>query len=86
MRRHILDVLSDKLCFYIFKGPEWRRQRRLVNKIFNPDLMQKYVKVFNNKSRILVKKLQKIPLDHTFDVAEAVELCALETICCKLYR
>jgi cytochrome P450 family 4 len=55
--------------------------RRLISPAFNTKLLEEYMKVFNEKNKILVQKLEDEIGKGEFDVIEYIEPMNLDTIC-----
>ncbi|KAL1502769.1 hypothetical protein ABEB36_007867 [Hypothenemus hampei] len=60
------------------KGEIWKRHRKFYSKCFNQTLLNSFVEVFNSKSEILMKILQRQPKEDLFEVFEKF---ALDTFC-----
>ncbi|XP_075225009.1 cytochrome P450 4C1-like isoform X2 [Lycorma delicatula] len=66
---------------FTLSGEVWKRQRKTVNKMFLGNVMENYVKVFNEQSLMLVEHLKKKTGLGTFDVSHSLMRCTLEVIC-----
>ncbi|XP_075216130.1 cytochrome P450 4C1-like isoform X2 [Lycorma delicatula] len=75
-----LHLLFKGIVF--ISGPEWKNQKRFVNKLFLPHLYENYISIFNDKSRIMVEKLMETTPSGSFDISHPVMCCSLDTICC----
>lgn len=61
----------------------WKPHRKLLNPTFNLRILQSFIPIFNEKSNLLVNKIQDEIGKEPFDIMEYFGKCNLETICCK---
>ncbi|XP_075224461.1 cytochrome P450 4C1-like [Lycorma delicatula] len=66
---------------FSLSGEQWRKHRRLANKMFHKNLMAWYVTVFNEQGNELEKFLAKKSPAETFDISHPIMRCTLDTIC-----
>ncbi|KAJ1345619.1 hypothetical protein KIN20_000195 [Parelaphostrongylus tenuis] len=59
----------------------WRPKRKLLTPTFHYDMLKEFVPIFNEKSRILVKKLANLPKKEPVELLSFVTLCGLDIIC-----
>nr|CAD7203649.1 unnamed protein product [Timema douglasi] len=58
----------------------WRRHRKIMNQIFNPKLVQSYVKTFNQESKILINLMEEHSDGNKFDVLDYMRVITLDII------
>ncbi|CAO1411048.1 unnamed protein product [Diamesa serratosioi] len=61
-------------------GDLWRSHRKLLNPSFNATILQSFLPIFNEKSKMLVKVLAKHLNQGEFDVYDAIAACTLESL------
>ena len=61
-------------------GDLWRRHRKHLNPAFYPTILQSFLPIFNNKSRILMKVLANHLNKDEFDVYHSISGCTLEAL------
>jgi cytochrome P450 family 4 len=60
--------------------------RKLITPAFHFKILEQFVEVFNTKAGILVEKLADHVDGSEFDIWPYLSLCALDSICGKLYN
>ncbi|KRT79160.1 cytochrome P450, partial [Oryctes borbonicus] len=60
---------------------KWKKTRKLLNPVFNVQVLERYVKSFETPVSILIKKLKTEIDAHGFDVLPYLNLCTLDIIC-----
>lgn len=68
-------------CFVA--GEYWKPIRKLLNPTFNLKILQSFVPIFNEKTNIMVKNLDKEAGNGTFDVSKYIFACTLDMVCGK---
>ncbi|KDR12227.1 cytochrome P450 4C1-like isoform X2 [Zootermopsis nevadensis] len=62
-------------------GQKWHTHRKMITPTFHFKILDNFVEVFSEKSKILVTKLQKEVGSQGFDVYPYITRCALDIIC-----
>lgn len=64
-------------------GSKWQSRRKLLTPAFHFKILEDFVTVFNEQSRILVGKLKQVASnkDNDFDIFPYVTRCTLDIIC-----
>ncbi|PSN43028.1 Cytochrome P450 4V2 [Blattella germanica] len=63
------------------EGEKWHARRKMLTPAFHFTILENFVEVFSEKSKILVKLLQKESGAEEFDIFPYINLCALDIIC-----
>jgi cytochrome P450 family 4 len=66
-------------------GQKWHAHRKIITPTFHFSILDSFVEVFSEKSKILISKLQKEVGSQGFDVYPYITKCALDIICGKLF-
>lgn len=74
----LINVQKD---FLIFSGERWRKLRKIVNHSFHTKLLDTFLIIFNQQSRILVKILEDKVSGKVVDIHPYVARCTLDIIC-----
>ncbi|XP_067011440.2 cytochrome P450 4V2 [Anabrus simplex] len=61
-------------------GEQWRKQRKTIDRLFNSDVLEKYLEEFNNHSQTLITKLTLLADGSPFDPYPIVGLCILDAV------
>ncbi|KAF2885100.1 hypothetical protein ILUMI_21103 [Ignelater luminosus] len=61
--------------------PKWKRHRKIIMPTFNQKILNGFVEIFSEKSKILVEQLQRVAGKGTFDVFDYLSRCTLDIIC-----
>lgn len=62
----------------------WKKDRKFINPTFNNKILNSFVPIFNDKSQVLVTKLEtKVNTDDAFDICKMLFACTLEMVCGK---
>jgi cytochrome P450 len=69
------------IFFFFAKIPDkiWRRHRKILNPAFNAKILESFVPVFLEKSRILVEDLEQHVGKPSFDFMDMTTKCTLES-------
>lgn len=67
---------------YKIIGSKWHQRRKMLTPTFHFKILEDFVHVFNEQSKILVEKLSK-KVDQDFDIFPFITLCTLDVICGK---
>uniref|UniRef100_A0A0K0DNB3 Cytochrome P450 n=1 Tax=Angiostrongylus cantonensis TaxID=6313 RepID=A0A0K0DNB3_ANGCA len=59
----------------------WRPKRKLLTPTFHYDMLKGFVPIFNEQSRILVRKLANLPKKEPVELLSFITLCGLDIIC-----
>ncbi|XP_031632678.1 uncharacterized protein LOC116346652 [Contarinia nasturtii] len=62
-------------------GAKWKPVRKLLNPMFNLKTLQSFIPIFNEKTKYLVKELEKEVGKSAFDIMTYAEDCTLDEIC-----
>jgi cytochrome P450 len=62
-------------------GQKWHTHRKMITPTFHFKILDTFVEVFSEKSKILISKLQKEVGSTGFDVYPYITHCALDIIC-----
>lgn len=62
-------------------GKVWKPIRKIMNTTFNPKIIQSFVPIFNEKTKMLLQNLDKEVGQSPFDVFKYTSLLTLDTIC-----
>ncbi|XP_004610397.1 cytochrome P450 4V2-like isoform X1 [Sorex araneus] len=62
-------------------GSKWRSRRKMLTPTFHFTILEDFLDVMNEQSKILVKKLEKHVNQKEFDCFFFITLCALDIIC-----
>ncbi|GMS95798.1 hypothetical protein PENTCL1PPCAC_17973 [Pristionchus entomophagus] len=60
---------------------EWRPRRKMLTPTFHYDILKDFLPIFNQHSRILIEKMNRIPQGGRMEVLHTISLCALDAIC-----
>lgn len=68
-------------------GVEWKPIRKIMNTTFNFKILQSFIPIFNDKTKILLENLDKEVGQCSFDVFKYMSAFTLDTICgeCEIY-
>lgn len=66
-------------------GAFWRPIRKLLNPSFNLKILQSFVPIFNNKTKIMLENLEKEAGNPNFDFAPYMHACTLDMVCGKFF-
>ncbi|GJQ77316.1 hypothetical protein Trydic_g20296, partial [Trypoxylus dichotomus] len=90
---HILNTVLLKDAFYELaetwvgqglitcKPDKWKKSRKMLNPAFNIQILEGYLKSFENSSNALIKRLKVEVGNDGFDVLPYMNLCTLDIIC-----
>lgn len=67
---------------YKIIGSKWHQRRKMLTPTFHFKILEDFVHVFNEQSKILVEKLSK-EVGQDFDIFPFITLCTLDVICGK---
>lgn len=62
-------------------GSKWKTRRRLITPTFHFSILNTFLQVFEEQSKILVSNLEKKVKTGTFNIMPYITLCALDIIC-----
>lgn len=62
-------------------GSKWKTRRRLITPTFHFSILNTFLQVFEEQSKILVSNLEKKIKTGTFNIMPYITLCALDIIC-----
>lgn len=61
---------------------KWRVHRRMINPLFNVNLIKQFFPVFNEENEILIKNLKKeVGKTQMFNLMDYIDPTNLDTIC-----
>lgn len=68
-------------------GNKWQTRRKLLTPAFHFKILEDFITVFNEQSRILVEKLKQIATnkDNDFNIFPYVTRCTLDIICGTIF-
>lgn len=78
------DFYTENLFKFICRkeaGVEWKPIRKIMNTTFNSKILQSFVPIFNDKTKILLENLEKEVGECSFDVFKYTSNLTLDTIC-----
>lgn len=61
----------------------WQQDRKVLNKTFTMNVLKSFVPIFNEKTSVLMKVLDRLVDTPEFDMAEPIFACTLEMVCGK---
>jgi cytochrome P450 len=67
--------------FWVLTGQKWHTHRKIITPTFHFSILDSFLDVFSEKSKILVSKLRKEVGAEGFDVFPYITHCALDIIC-----
>ncbi|KAK4880501.1 hypothetical protein RN001_008647 [Aquatica leii] len=62
-------------------GKKWKRHRKLLTPAFHFKILERFIDVFDNKSNILITKLEKLNEKEPIDIFPYITLYTLDVIC-----
>ncbi|XP_049765720.1 cytochrome P450 4C1-like [Schistocerca cancellata] len=62
-------------------GNKWQRRRKMLTPAFHFKILENFVGVFAEKSKVLLEKLRKKAEGPEFDIYPSIALCSLDIIC-----
>ncbi|GFT97850.1 cytochrome P450 4V2 [Nephila pilipes] len=62
-------------------GSKWKSRRKLLTPSFHFEILKDFLPVFNEQSKVLVKRLQKETTKDSTDIVMPITLCSLDIIC-----
>ncbi|GBM97371.1 Cytochrome P450 4V2 [Araneus ventricosus] len=62
-------------------GPKWRFRRKLLTPTFHFTILEDFIPVFHEQSRVLVSKLERLDREPWVDVVPLMTSCTLDIIC-----
>ncbi|GFT24492.1 cytochrome P450 4C1 [Nephila pilipes] len=66
---------------FIGSGTIWRNRRKLLTPAFHFSILKEFLPIFQEKSSVLVSKLQALTREPWIDIAPLMSACALDIIC-----
>lgn len=63
----------------------WKTHRKYLNPCFNPKLLQSFLPIFNQKTKIMTKRLEAKLGEDEFDIYNAIGKCKIKQINLKFY-
>lgn len=89
-----LNTLSRIRLFFVYShvshsffvsirkaGAFWRPIRKLLNSTFNLKILQSFVPIFNDKTKIMLEILDKEAENSNFDLSKYMHACTLDMVC-----
>lgn len=64
-------------------APTWKRHKKIILSTFNQHILNGFVEVFFEQSKILVEQLKIFAGEREFDVHHYVSKCSLDMFCGK---
>lgn len=80
-------ILCELIVILILlAGAFWKPIRKLLNPSFNLKILQSFVPIFNDKTNIMLEKLDKEAGNPCFDLSQYMHACTLDMVCgkCKM--
>ena len=76
-------IIEQSIIFFnrLSPGQKWHTHRKMITPTFHFKILDGFVEVFSEKSKILIGKLQKEVGSIEFDVFPYITHCALDIIC-----
>ncbi|GFY67484.1 cytochrome P450 4V2 [Trichonephila inaurata madagascariensis] len=62
-------------------GSKWKARRKLLTPSFHFEILKDFMPVFNEQSKVLVKRLQKETIKDSTDIVMPITLCSLDIMC-----
>ncbi|RMX53151.1 hypothetical protein pdam_00021918, partial [Pocillopora damicornis] len=69
------------LLLYFSDGLKWKTRRRLITPTFHFSILNTFLQVFEEQSKILVSNLEKKVKTGTFNIMPYITRCTLDIIC-----
>ncbi|KAG5900115.1 hypothetical protein JTB14_016083 [Gonioctena quinquepunctata] len=63
---------------------KWKKTRKLVAMSFQQEILDRFVKIFSRKNKIMLEQLKKYSGKGEFDVYPTISRCTLDTICAAI--
>ncbi|GFG29131.1 hypothetical protein Cfor_03845, partial [Coptotermes formosanus] len=60
---------------------KWQLHRKMITPSFHFKILENFLKVFSEKSEVLVRTLQKKIGSQSFDIYPYINRCSLDIIC-----
>lgn len=76
----LYDVLVLTKGLLVGSGQIWRTHRKILNPAFNISLLQQLIPLFDEKSKIFIRNLEREVDKKPFDVYGYMSACSLETL------
>lgn len=68
--------------FYLYyKGSKWQKRRKMLTPAFHFGILEQFLQVFNEQSRVLMNLLNEITESEIFNVYPYITNCTLDIIC-----
>lgn len=64
----------------------WKPIRKLLNPSFNMKILQSFVSIFNEKTNVMLEKLDKEVDQNAFDISPYMFACTLDMVCGKYFN
>lgn len=62
-------------------GAFWKPIRKLLNPTFNLKILQSFVPIFNDKTKIMLENLDREAGNLNFDLSQYMHACTLDMVC-----
>lgn len=62
-------------------APQWRLQRKLIQPTFNAKILNTFMKVFDNQSKVLASKMKRYLNGPEFELFDLLALALLDMLC-----
>lgn len=76
----LYDALMLTKGLVLLGGEMWKNHRRIINPAFSLRVLQNLIPLFDAKSKLLMKSLEKLVGGKQVDIFEFVSACSLETL------
>ncbi|KAG5900113.1 hypothetical protein JTB14_016081 [Gonioctena quinquepunctata] len=63
---------------------KWKKNRKLVAMSFQQEILDRFVKIFSRKNKIMLEQLKEYSGKGDFDVYPTIARCTLDTICAAI--
>jgi Cytochrome P450 len=80
-----LNIYPDAQGLITANGEMWKNHRKLLNPCFIPKILDAYLPIFNDSSKVLVEKIAKMSNGNKmFDIEPLIHCCTFDQICGEL--
>lgn len=75
-------IVEDEVFFsnYTIPGSHWHKHRKIITPTFHFNILEKFVEVFNEKGKTLIKRLKEKVHKGSFDVYPYINIYAFDAI------
>lgn len=66
-------------------GATWKPVRKLMNPMFNQQILQSFLPIFSERSIAMIKDMEKEVDKPAFNMLNYAGVCTLDSICCEYF-